>query len=148
MGKIYLNILGLKNFESEDLESLQKELDKIQIDYNSILYEPFKELKRKVFAILQKRQSSKQLWVEFTSYWSGYTSGQRKLVGRHYRKISREMAEKMPKWFSHRFSDNTTNDWSIKIVSVKGKDEGSYSGQIDDFLKSVKPQTPPNPKSA
>ena len=137
MKKIYLNILGLKNWENKDLQLLQKKLENIKIDYSSIIYEPFIELKRKLRIILERRERSKYVWVEFISYWSGYTSNQRKLVGKHYRKIERVVAEKMPKYFEHQFSDNTSNAWNIKIVSIRGKDKGSYSQQIDEFLKQL-----------
>ena len=46
----------------------------------------------------------------------------------------------MPKYFSHHFSDNTTNDWKARICSVKGKDEGCYSQQIDEFLAKLTKQ--------
>lgn len=135
--RIHLNILGIKNFETEDLIKLQNEIEQLKPNYSSILYEPINELKRKIQIELQKRETSKQVWVEFVSYWSGYNSNQRKIVGKFYRKIDRKIAEKMPKYFCHIFSDNTTNDWNIKIVSVKGKNEGSYDSQIDEFLSGI-----------
>jgi len=134
MNKIYLNILGTKNFDTEDLSILQDAVKELRPQYGTILYEPVIELERKIRAELQKRERSKYVWGEFISYWSGYTSSQRKIVGKHYRKIQKDIAQKMPKYFSHKFSDDTTNDWNIKIVSVKGKDEGSYEQQIDEFL--------------
>ena len=134
MKKIYLNILGFKNFESDELKPILDGLEKIEFDYNSILREPFSQLKFKIRRELDKRKNSKFVLVEFESFWSGYTSGQRKLVGRFYRKLDRDLAEKLPKYFEHQFTDNTSNAWSVKIVDVRGKDEGSYSGQIDEFL--------------
>lgn len=136
--KIYLNILGFKNFEDEELEKIFNELEEIKLNFNSIFNEPLSELKRKVSMEKNKRERRKWVWVEFISYWSGYTSNQRKITGKFYRKIDRDIAEKMPKFYCHNFTDNTTNDWYIKIVSVKGKDEGSYSSQIDEFLKTLK----------
>ncbi len=141
MNKIYLNILGLKNFETEDLLKLKSEIELLRPTYSSILWEPVGELKRKIQTELRKRETSKFVWVEFVSYWSGYTSKQRKVVGKHYRKIERTIAEKMPKYFSHQFSDNTTNDWNIRVVNVKGENEGSYSQQVDEFLKSLTTST-------
>ena len=136
MNKIYLNILGFKNFEDEELDKISEELEEIKPNFNSIFNEPLSELKRKIRIEQGKRERRNWVWVEFISYWSGYTSKQRKIVGKFYRKIDRNTAKKMPKFYSHSFSDNTTNDWYIKIVSVKGKDEGGYSQQIDEFLKN------------
>lgn len=137
MKNIYLNILGIKNFETEDLIKLRDEVEQLRPSYSSVLWEPVGELKRKIQSELRKRETSKYVWVEFVSYWSGYTSNQKKIVGKFYRKIERKIAEKMPKYFCHNFTDNTTNDWNVKIVSVKGKNEGSYSNQIDEFLAKL-----------
>jgi hypothetical protein len=137
--KIHLNILGLKNFDSEKLKELLKEVETLylQVRYGTPLYEPLEKLKVKIRYEIGKRERRKWVWLEFTSYWSGYTSSQSKLVGKHYRKVDKATADKMPKWFSHSFTDNTTNDWSIKQVDVPGKSEGSYSNQIDEFLRTV-----------
>ena len=138
MKKIYLNILGYKNFETNELAILRDEVEKMRgsMGYSSILWDSIGELKRKINIELSKRENSKKVWVEFVSYWSGYTSSQRRLVGRFYRKMDRDIAVKMPKYFEHQFTDNTSNAWNVAIVSVRGKDEGSYSSQIDDFIKS------------
>ena len=138
--KIYLNILGLKNFINNDLQILLKEVESLELKngYSSILYEPVKKLAFKIRYELNKRERSEFVWVEFVSYWSGYTSSQRKIVGKHYRKIERLLVDKMPKYYSYKFSDNTTNDWNIKIVDIRGKDEGGYTQQIDEFLASLK----------
>ena len=136
MNKIYLNILGFKNFDDDRLNEVYNELEKTEIDFSSFFAEPLSELKRKIRIEQGKRERRNWVWVEFISYWSGYTLKQRKIVGKFYRKIDRNTAKKMPKFYSHSFSDNTTNDWYIKIVSVKGKDEGGYSQQIDEFLKN------------
>ena len=137
MEKIHLNILGIKNFDNKDLSDILEELEEIKPNFNSIFNEPLSELKRKIRIEQGKRKRRNWVWVEFISYWSGYTSKQRKVVGKFYRKIDKSVAEKMPKFYCHNFSDNTTNEWYIKIVSVKGKDEGSYSNQIDEFLKNL-----------
>jgi len=144
MKPIHLNILGLKNFETGDLIRLRDEIELLRPTYSSLLWEPVGNLKRKIQLELAKRERSKYVWVQFESYWSGYTSAQRKLVGRYYRKIKRSLATHLPNWFSHQFTDNTTNDWLVKVVSVRGKDEGSYPGQIDTFLKEQS-QTNPQP---
>ena len=141
MKKIYLNILGLKNFETEDLEMLLNEVNKIELNFNDVLYEPVKELKYKIRKEISKRQNSKQVWVRFICSWSGYSnnsSAPRRTLGAEYRKLAREVAEKMPKYYCHRFSDGSTNDWHIEIVSVKGKEKGSsYSQQVDKFIKNL-----------
>ena len=138
--KIYLNILGLKNFINNDLQILLKEVESLKLKngYSSILYEPVKKLAFKIRYELNKRERSEFVWVEFVSYWSGYTSSRRKIVGKHYRKIERLLVDKMPKYYSYKFSDNTANDWSIKIVDIRGKDEGGYTQQIDEFLAALK----------
>lgn len=140
MKKIYLNILGLKNFETGDLVKLRDEIETLSPTYSSILYEPIRELKRKIQIVLRKREVSKSVWVEFVTVWSGYSNpasqGQRREVGRFYRKIERQKALSLPKYFVHSFTDGTTNDWSVKIVDIRGKDSGSYSSQIDEFLSS------------
>lgn len=82
--------------------------------------------------------TDEQVWVEFNGYWNGYKPGQRRLVGRHYRKMKKELAEKMPKSFSYKFSDNSINDWAIKPVSKKGKNEGVCSEQIDEFMSQFR----------
>ncbi len=138
MNKIYLNILGLKNFPTEDLIKLRDEVEILRPLYSSLLWEPVGELKRKIQIELSKRERSKFVWVEFESYWSGYTSSQRKLVGRFYKKLEKSLVEKLPKYFEHQFSDNTNNAWSVKVVDVRGKDEGSYSQQIEEFLTKQK----------
>ena len=122
------------------LKILLKEVESLELKngYSSILYEPVKKLVFKIKHELNKRERSKFVWVEFVSYWSGYTSSQRKIVGKHYRKIKRLLVDKMPKYYSYKFSDNTTNDWNIKIVDIRGKDEGGYTQQIDEFLASLK----------
>ena len=140
MNKIHLTILGLKNFETNDLEILKKELDDIhlQINYRSVLYEPLKDLNRKINTILRKRETSKQVWVRFSCSWSGYnnSSAPRRTLGAEYRKLNRDVAEKLPKYFCHRFDDSSTNDWNISIVNVKGKEKSSaYSHQVDEFLE-------------
>ena len=134
MTKIYLNILGLKNFETEDLNKLLAEVEALNPVYTSWLYDPIHELRRKINYEIAKRKRSKTVWVCFESYWSGYTSGQRHMVGRFYRKLDKTLVDKLPKYFEHAFTDNTSNGWSVKAVDVPGKNEGSYSGQIDDFL--------------
>jgi len=138
MNKIYLNILGLKNFSTEDLEKLKVEVEKLNPDWNSLLREPIRDLKSKIWREINKRERSKFVWVEFESYWSGYTSSQRKLVGRFYKKLEKSFVEKLPKYFEHQFSDNTNNAWSVKVVDVRGKDEGSYSQQVEEFLGKVR----------
>ena len=140
MKKIYLNILGLKNFETDELEELEKAVSEVNIPYSSILYEPAKELKRKISIIQTKRRTSKQVWVRFVCSWSGYSnnpSAPRRTLGVEYKKLNREIAEKLPKYYCYRFSDGSTNDWNIEIVSVKGKEQGSdYPYQVDELLKS------------
>jgi len=138
MNKIYLNILGLKNFSTEDLERLKIEVEKLSPTWNSLLREPIQDLKSKIWREISKRERSKFVWVEFESYWSGYTSNQRKLVGRFYKKLDKSFVEKLPKYFEHQFSDNTNNAWSVKVVDVKGKDEGGYSQQVEEFLTKQK----------
>ena len=138
MNKIYLNILGLKNFSTGDLEFLNREVEKLNPTWNSLLREPIQDLKSKIFREINKRERSKFVWVEFESYWSGYTSSQRRLVGRFYKKLEKSFVEKLPKYFEHYFSDNTNNAWSIKVVDVRGKDEGGYSQQIEEFLTKQK----------
>lgn len=138
MNKIYLNILGLKNFSTEDLERLKVEVEKLNPTWESLLREPIQDLKSKIWREVSKRERSKVVWVEFESYWSGYTSSQRKLVGRFYKKLEKSFVEKLPKYFEHQFSDNTNNAWSVKVVDVRGKDEGSYSQQIEEFLTKQK----------
>jgi len=138
MNKIYLNILGLKNFSTEDLERLKVEVEKLSPTWESSLREPIRDLKSKIWREVAKRERSKFVWVEFESFWSGYTSSQRKLVGRFYKKLEKSFVEKLPKYFEHQFSDNTNNAWSIKVVDVRGKDEGSYSQQIEEFLTKQK----------
>lgn len=139
MKTIYLNILGIKNFTSEDLKVLLKEVETLdlKVGYGTLLYEPVQKLKHKIRLEVGKRERRKWAWLEFTSYWSGYTSRQSKLVGKHYRKVSKEVADKIPKWFSHRFTDNTTNDWSIKVVDIPAKNEGGYSQQVDEYLRTL-----------
>ena len=133
--EINLNIRGIKNYADEELGVLLEEIKKLEVDYNSLLYQPIRGLEGKIRIEIGRRERRNWVWVEFVSYWSGYTSRQRKIVGKHYRKVERTVADKLPSFYSHRFGDNTTNDWSIKIVSVRGKDEGSYSQQVDDILK-------------
>ena len=134
--KIHLNILGIKNFKSESLKDILSEIEKLNISYSSFMYKPIDNLKRKIRIEIGKRERSKFVWVEFVAYWSGYSSSQRKVSGKFYRKLDRNLASKLPKFYQHNFTDNTTNDWYIKQVDVKGKDEGSYKNQIDEFLAS------------
>ena len=135
--KIYLSILGFKKFSDGLLLEIFNELEKINVDYGNLLYEPFSIFKRKIKIEQNRRKNSKCVWVEFVAYWSGYTSKQRREVGRYYHKITREDAKKLPSFYKHHFSDNTTNDWYIKVVSVRGKDSGSYSDQIDEIIKDL-----------
>ena len=82
------------------------------------------------------------MWVRFTCSWSGYSnnpSAPRRTLGAEYRKLGREIAEKLPNYFCHRFDDGSTNDWNISVVSVRGKEKGSsYSQQVDRFLENQK----------
>lgn len=137
-------IIGFKSLENEGLTKLVSELQEAEniLPYSSSVKEAIKELKFKVSGELSKRERSKFVWVEFESFWSGYTSGQRKLVGKFYRKLNKSLVEKMPKYFEHKFTDNTSNAWHVKVVSVRGKDEGSYSNQVDEFLIKHKPSNP------
>lgn len=140
--KIYLNILGFKKFDDEQLEDVSKEVEELAIAYDSILREPLNELIKKIRVEQNRRKNSKLVLVEFVCSWSGYSnnsSAPRRDVARHYRKVDRKVADKMPKYFCHNFSDGSTNDWSIKIVSVKGKNESlQYGNQVDEFLKENK----------
>jgi len=136
MKEIHLKIINLEKFNNEELLELKKELENAKSHMiNSPLYEPLHALEEKIYNILQKRKTSKYVWLEFSGFWSGYRSSQRRQIGVHYRKVKREIAETMPKFFSHNFDDNTTNDWSICIVPSKGKEWGTYAHQVDEFLK-------------
>lgn len=141
MREIHLNILGLKNFETEELQDLLNGVNRIKLLFDDLLYEPVNGLKFKIRKEISRRENSKQVWVRFTCSWSGYSnnpSAPRRTLGAEYRKINREIAEKMPKYYCHEFSDSTTNDWHIEIVSVKGKEKGSsYSRQVDEFMKQL-----------
>lgn len=140
MGKIYLNILGIKNFNDDDLKEIYSQLEKINIEAYTLLYEPFEELKRKIGIEQNKRERRNWVWVEFTCSWSGYSnnpSAPRRDIGKIYRKISKDKVDKIGSYYCHRFSDNSTNDWYIKKVSVRGKDTGAYAHQIDDYLKTI-----------
>jgi len=139
-----LTIIGHKNLESEELKRLTSELQEAEniLPYSSPVKEAIKDLRWKVQMELNKRERSKFVWVEFVAVWSGYSQpasrGQRREVGRFYRKLSRDIADKLPGFYSHSFTDNTTNDWSIRQVSVKGRDSGSYSQQVDEIIERVK----------
>lgn len=137
MNKINLNILGLKNFETSDLLKLRDEVETLRPTYSSVLYDSVAELKRKIQRELSKREKSNRVFVEFVAEWSGYSSSQKKEVGRFYRKFRRDLAIRFPSYWQHNFSDGTTNNWYIKIVDIKGKDSGSYSAQIDEFINSL-----------
>lgn len=139
MKKIYWNIRGIKNFETCDLNTLLQELNKINIEYSSVLYDPLRRLKRNIRTELHRRDSSKKVWVKFTCSWSGYSnnpSAPRRTLGADYKKIDRGIAAKLPKYYSHSFDDGSTNDWRIEVVSVKGNEKPtSYNHQIRDILK-------------
>lgn len=139
--KIYLNILGFKNFETKSLIELCEEIEKLKPTYSSILYEPINELNNKIRTQLRKRETSKKVWVEFTAIWSGYSnpasSGQRREVGQFYRQFNRDIANKLPSYYSYPFSDGTTNDWNIKIVDKRGNNTGSYSSQVSEIINSL-----------
>jgi len=134
-----LTIIGHKNLESEELKRLIAELQEAEniLPYSSSVKEAIGDLRWKVQMELNKRERSKKVWMEFVASWSGYTSNQRKEVGRWYRRLSRDIANKLPSFYAHHFSDNTTNDWYIKQVSVKGKDSGSYSQQVDEIISKA-----------
>ena len=139
--KINLNILGAKNFDDEKIEQIEKALNEIRIPYQNILKQPFQELERKIRIIKNKRKNSKTVWAKFTCSWSGYSnnpSAPRRTLGTEYRKLNREIAEKLPNYFCHKFTDGSTNDWNIKVVSVRSKKKSSsYGHQVDEFIKSL-----------
>ncbi len=140
MEKINLNILGLKNFENEDLDKLLIEAEKVKVDFGNDLYTPFSKLRMKIRIEQNKRKRRDWVWLEFTCSWSGYSnnpSAPRKDIGKIYRKVKKELVEKIGSYYSHTFSDNSTNDWGIKVVSTNGKDTGSYSHQIDEYLSKI-----------
>lgn len=139
-----LNIIGYKNYSNEDL---QKKIDLLKRAYDRLGFtdevgEALSDTSRQLIIELNKRERGKYVWVEFVTEWSGYSnpasSGQRREVGRFYRKLNRDLANKLPNYYQHHFTDNTTNDWYIKQVSVRGKDKGSYSQQVDDIINSIK----------
>lgn len=136
--EINLHILNLKKFSDEELMDIAKELRNLKIQYGTLLYHPFENLKNKVYRETSRRERSRFVFVEFRCEWSGYSnnpSAPRKLAGKFYRKISKDQFEKMPKFFSHQFRDNSANDWTVKKVDFLGRDEGSYSNQIDEWFK-------------
>ena len=120
------------------LEQIEKELDASyrQLEYNHILREPLQKALQKIRLTSGRRKRSKYVYLEFVAEWTGYTSKQRKIVGKHYRKVTKEQADKIPNFLSYKFSDNTFNEWRVEQVPYKGKSEGSYSNQIDELLES------------
>ncbi len=138
--KMHLNILGLKNYSSEKLSEILKEVEKINVNLDSILREPIDKLRHKIRLEQGKRERRNWVWVEFSCSWSGYScnpSAPRRDIDKHYIKLDRKIAEKLPSYFCHNFTDNSTNDWHIKIVDVLKKSHGTYKHQVDEFLKTL-----------
>ena len=137
-----LNIIGYKNLSNNELENeitILQEAENI-LPYDNDVKEAIKELVWQLHRELDKRSRSKKVWVEFSCSWSGYSnnpSAPRRDIGLEYRKLDRNMVESFGNFYSHRFSDGTTNDWHICIVDVKPKSykRTTYPHQIDEFLK-------------
>jgi len=136
-----LNITGYKTKDIEELREIEKNIevsckllpfeDEVRKALNTLLF----DIKRE----LRKREKSKTVLVKFTAEWSGYTSNQKKLCAVEYRKISRDIFNKMPKSFVHNFNDNTNNLWKAKIVFRKDKKSyNTYGSQVDKFLSDIK----------
>lgn len=138
MRDLNLNIIGFKKYESEELKHILEALNKITVHYENTLYEPLSRLKNKIGAELNKRERSKYVWVEFVAEWTGYTSRQQREVGRFYRTIKRDLAEKLPTFHEYRFSDGTSNYWYINTVTTRGKESGSYGHHVEEIINNYK----------
>ena len=136
MSDIRITVTGLKNLSDERLEEIFTQLSAAdrETSYSSILHEPMSVVMGKVKREAGRRKNSKYVWLEFTATWRGYQSSQDRVVGKHYRKVTKENAEKIPSFLVHHFDDNTTNEWVVKRVSARGEATGSYGGQIDELI--------------
>jgi len=138
------NIIGYKSLATEDLENVCEQLRnaKDKLSWKSEVKKALYQLRNQLLSEINRRERSKKVWVEFSCYWNSYSynsSASHRKLGVEYRRLDREIADKLPNYYYHRFSDGSTNDWSIKIVDVKGKEEPTcYNDQIDKFLKRFK----------
>lgn len=134
-----LNIIGFKNMEDNQLEILTLNLDEAtsKLGYSDEVAVALRNLSYDIRGEINRRNRSNSVWVEFVGEWSGYESRQRKEVGRFYRKLHRSTADSLSSYYRKDFTDNTWNDWYVKKVSVRGKDSGSYSAQVDEIISSI-----------
>ena len=140
-----LNIIGYKNLDNKALLELVEKVKEAEniLPYSNEVKDSLQKLGWQLQVELNKRERSKYVWVEFSCSWSGYSnnpSAPRRTIGVEYRKLDREIALKLPNYWSYVFSDGSTNDWSIDIVSVRPKNSkgSSYPHQIDELLISLK----------
>ena len=133
---IKLTLYQIKEYKKDELKEILSELNKIKVDYDSILHDPHSDLINKIEFEIRKRNRQNWVWVEFEAIWSGYNNNQERVSARHYRKIKKSVFKRLPNYFYHNFSDDTTNYWNIKNVEKIDKEViPNYTGQIDDFLK-------------
>ena len=96
--------------------SLSLDQDKILDDF---IREVYSDLER-----VHSKQKKANVVVKIEAEWSGYRSGQARLVHREYRKIRRNY---LPMYLGmdgmrYDFSDNTSNIYSVVEVAKSGKD--------------------------
>ena len=138
MEKEYLTIRNINSIETNVLLSLKNAIREINNDTMGILDKSLTGIENKIYNELAKREKTKMKWVRFTGYWSGNNSNNaNRRIGIFYRKMYLHDIEKMQKTFRHSFSDNTINTWFTEVVLAKGKEEGSYESQVDDFINKL-----------
>ena len=130
------HIIGYKSQDTDKLRELETAITKLPWD--SVVKNGLLEIKFNIKRELERRETSKKVLVKFTAEWSGYTSSQKKDCAIEYRKIDRALWDKMPKYFSHQFSDNTHNGWRAEMAIKDGGDSyNSYGSQVDKFLEDL-----------
>jgi len=135
--KINLTIAGLKNLDNEELEKIKRELECFRNGTCiSFLKDPINRLIDKIDNVIWMRKHSKYVWLKFDGYWSKNNISPRQHVGTFYRKVRRDIAAKMPKFFTHKINDSAEIEWAITVVHFIGKEHGLYSEQINEFLSN------------